>query len=364
MGRKILIVLLFMMNGSFALGAEPAEVIWWELEARARRSGAVSDTSEMSGAGRPAATSTYGEMQAAMGRPKTLLLRWGKFPSAEGHESVLSRSVTSNNAEGWIRSPNGTISSADVYPNSGSIALRCPSEKDSPQFKGIYIVGVHLDAGVMDLDADGLKERVHFYSNCFVFHRKRDALLGKNVALFFRDAEKMVLEIGPYIPKSRRGRCMGKVINQKAFQEHKMQVLYKGRPLANAEVTVLTESGWKKTVTTDSLGIMSITPLGNKLKSEQSRMSAEKYLYVVLHKEPLRGEYNGTRYASEYYCASVWTQVQMPRKSGKSRTKGFNFLIISGMGLVIIVVTLAIYRKKKLDKETMVKFDEYKIKKD
>ncbi|MCK4422671.1 MAG: hypothetical protein KAV18_01215 [Candidatus Omnitrophica bacterium] len=408
MDRKIWIILsLLMATGSAALGAEPAQVVWWEIKTRGRRPsaamrktghpGAVSDTSRTSRAKHPDAASGASKkisprvkhpgavsdtgktsrvakkppvaaptsrrgMMAAMGSSKTLLLRWGRFPLAGAKKSILGRPVTVNNAKAWIRSPDGAISSADLYPERNTIALKCPAEKDSAQFSGLYIVGVHLNAGVMDFDADGIKERVHFYSNRFVRHYKRDGVRGKSQDVFFRDAEKMALEIGPFIPDSEIG---GKRwANQTSLKEHKMQVLYKGRPLANAEVTVLTESGWKKTVTTDSLGIISITPLENKLKSKQARMPAEKYLYVVVHKESLAGEYNGDKYASEYHCASLWMDVRMPPPEWKSKIKGFNLLTISGMGFLILVVTLVIYRKKKLDKETMVKFDKYKIRKD
>lgn len=357
--RTWLVLFLLMIDSPIVLGLEPVKAIWWELKTHARHSMAASNKSAASDTKHPVATPSRSKMIAAMGRSKTLLLRWGKFPSAGGNENVLSRSVTVNDAEGWIRSPDGTISSASLYPERSTIALKCPSDKNSMQFIGLYIAGVHLDAGVMDFDADGAKERVHFYSNRFVRHYERGGLRGKKPDVFFKDAEKIALEIGPFIP---RGTYVA--TNQRALKEHKMQVLYKCRPLANAEVNILTESGWEKTVRTNSLGIMSITPLGNKLRSEQLLMPGEKYLYVVLHKEPSAGEYDGVQYASEYHCASLLMDVRMPPPEWKSKAKGFNLLTISGMGLFITVVTLAIYRKKKLDKETMVKFDEYKIRKD
>ncbi|MFH1128722.1 MAG: hypothetical protein WAW67_04225 [Candidatus Omnitrophota bacterium] len=337
MNKKIRIILLLLMISGSAVRAEPAEVIWWELN----------------------------EKITAMGNPKTLLLRWGKFPSAEEKKSILSQSVVVNNAKGWIRSPDNTISSISLYPERGTIALKFPPEKNFAQFNGFYIVGVHLDAGIMDFDADGVKERIHFYSNCFVHRCKRDGDRGKNPDVFFRNAEKMALEIGPFIPDlDERIDEMCIATNQKALEEHKMQVLYKGRPLVNAKVSILTESGWKKTAITDSLGVISVTPLESKLKSKQLWMPVEKYLYVVLHKEPIMGEYNGIHYASEYHCASLWMNVQMSPPEWKSKIKGFNLMAISGIGFLIIVVILAIYRKKKLDKESIVKFDKHRVRKD
>lgn len=306
--------------GVSAIKTVQSEVIWWELG---------------------------GE------RARTFLLRWGKFPLVgEGRgEGALGSPVLVNNAEVWVRTPAGVLSSASLLPEKKAIAFPLHAE-----LRGPYLVGVHLDMGVMDFDADGVKERVHFSSNRFIYHRSRGAIIGNKPDVFFRTPDKIALEIGPFIPPGQRG-GMRRAATQRALREHKMQVLYQGLPLANAEVAVLTESGWKKKIKTNYQGIFLIIPL-------ESTQREEKHLYVVLHQEPIAGKYDGVRYASVIHLASLLMDVRMPPPEWRSKAKGFNFLAILGTGLFIGLVTLSIYRKKKFDKETMVKFDEYKITKD
>ena len=119
----IFFFLLFLADGAAASAAAPSEVIWWEFKGKKARS---------------------------------VSLCRGEFPSAEG-EKTISRSTIIDNSRAWIKSPDGSILPAGLYLKKDIMRLDLPVKPG-----GLYIVGLHLDAGVMDFDSDGARERVHF----------------------------------------------------------------------------------------------------------------------------------------------------------------------------------------------------------
>jgi hypothetical protein len=210
---------------------------------------------------------------ASLKRPKILALCWGKFPHVRQDASLHGQSASLDSARTWIRNPEGVVSEVSLPRENEAIELSLPSDLNPGESSGSYLVGTHLDAGVMDIDSDGTDERVHLYSNCLVRHYKQGGIKVKNADMFFNDEDKIALEIGPFIPKSisKKAGCPGSgaIKSSKGYvrggyqtmlREYKMKVFYKGQPLADAEVVILSKSGWKKAVMTDSEGIISITP--------------------------------------------------------------------------------------------------------
>lgn len=308
--------ILLTVAGSVASAAELAEIIWWKLEGKKTRS---------------------------------LSLCYGKFPFTGG-KKTLSQSAIINNANVWIRNPNSAVSRASLHLKKDTIALNLPAE-----LNGLYIASVHLDAGVMDFDSNGTNERVHLYSNCFLYHRKQGGMESNKLDVFFRNPDNIVLEIGPLITKGKSGKMSYiEAGNQKALKKYKMGVLYKDQPLEDAEVTILTEGGWNKRVRTDDQGTFSIIP-------HESKQKEEKYLYVVVHKEPLEGEYNGVKYISEYHCATLMMTVQKPPPEWQSKSSAFALWVILGTGSLIILIVGTIYHRRRMDSETMVRFEQHRI---
>ncbi len=393
---------MFMATGSFAFASEPGRAIWWELKA---------DNWDW-------ASLSKEERTAAFEKPKTLILRQGTFPLSEDDESASGQSLALDDASVWIRNPDGVMSEINPSPDNGTIALELPSDLNAGELNGRYLVGIHLDAGVMDLDSDGTDERVHFYSKFLVNYRKRDGIKGEKPDVFFKDDDKIALEIGPFFPKTKsmfkkagcphadaiKGSKRSKVGyvrgggNQSPLKEYKMEVFYEGRPLANAGVIILSKSGWKKTVMTDSEGVISITPPktlarvadsdgtghshgkphakiaegikkdrhGGKHKAEHARKgkaghhgaishgskrsAGDKLLYVVAYKDPSTGE---------YHCATLPMTLRMFSRGGSgkwlSMSSGFASWGIIGGGLGIVGLGGGIYHRKRRNRETIFK---------
>ena len=402
------LLVMFIGAGSATFASKPAQMIWWELEADNWDRTRLSKLSNE-------------ERIAARERPKTLILRQGKFPFAEDDKSAFGQSLALDDASVWIRNPDGVVSEVNLSPDNGTIALELPSDLNPGELNGRYLVGIHLDAGIMDIDSDGTDERVHLYSKILVNYRKQDGIKGENPDMFFRDDDKIALEIGPFITKSkvkkagcphagvikrkdRKGSKLGYVRdggNQSPLKEHKMNVFYKGKPLADAEVIILSKSGWKKTVMTDSEGVISITPpktlarvadprgisrshgkprfgigegtekdrhggghkvgYGGEGKVERKaghagrishgnrQAAGDRLLYVVAYKDPSTGE---------YHCATLPMTLRPGMgfyRKWVSKASGFASWGIIGAGLGIVGLGGGVYHRKRRNRETIFK---------
>ena len=319
----IYILIVLMLAGPAALAAEPGNMIWWDV-----KSGNV-------------------DTMASLEMPQSLALRCGKFPRAELDENNINKLHTSKNTGIWIRNPDGIISEANLSPEKETVVLHFPTKLNLAKSNGLYLVGIHVNAGVMDIDLDGTDETVHYYAKYLIYHQNDGGIQGDRPDVFFKDPDKIALEIGPLntsgmeeIPSMKAG-C------QEALKEHKMKVLYKGRPLVDAEVAVLTEGGWERREKTDFSGIVSITPVESKEKEN-------KFLYVVTHKDLSNGQ---------YYCSSLMMYVLRPPPAWMSKAEGFVFWAVLGTSLFVIYVGWRIHRRKKRDRKTMLEFERHKIKK-
>ena len=391
----VCLITMFAAAGPAAYASAPDRAIRWELET-ANLDYYYDDT--MSRADRI----------AALEKPKKLILRQEIFPPSGYDLKKSGRSLAAGSARVWIRNPDGRISEVNLSRDgeSGPIALNLPSDLNAGDLTGTYLVGVCLDAGIMDIDSDGIDEKVHLYSNCLVRYYKKDGAEGENPDMFFKDPDTIALEIGPYIPEKifkkragcplprsiRIGSDIGYVrgISQRPLREQKMKVFYKGSPLANTEVFILSKSGWRKTVTTDSMGVISFTPprtletmmdpaefrrhhkkmsAGHKGEtgdkkyrsgrehkaghdgktSYRSRYRAEdELLYMVAYKDPATGE---------YHCATLPVTLRMWSRGGNwlSRAKGFGFWGIIGAGLGVIGFTGGLYHKRRRKRASIFK---------
>jgi hypothetical protein len=317
-------LIVLMLAGPVALAAEPGNMVWWDVK------------------------SDNANTVASLKRPKSLVLRWGKFPHVQQDASLHGQSASLDSARTWIRNPDGIISEANLSPDKEAVVLDFPTKLNPAESNGLYLVGIHINAGVMDIDSDGTDETVHYYAKYLISHRKDGGIQGDRPDVFFKDTDKIALEIGPSDARGMEEWPYMKAGYQEALKKHKIKVFYKGQPLADAEVAVLTEGGWEKREKTNSSGIVSITPVESKEKESKS-------LYVVTHKDPL------TR---QYYCSSLMMYVLKPPPGWMSKAEGFVFWAVLGTGLFVVYVGWRIHRRKKRDRKTMLEFERHKIRKD
>jgi len=390
----ICLITMFAAAGPAAYASAPDRAIRWELESTNLD---YYYDDNMSRADRI----------AILEKPKKLILHQEIFPPSGYNEKKPGRSLATGSARIWIRNPDGEISEVNLSRDKKSepIALNLPSDLNAGDLTGSYLVGVCLNAGIMDFDSDGTDEKVHLYSNCLVRYYKKNGAKGENPDMFFKDPDKIALEIGPYIPekifKKRAGCPLPRSIrsssdigyvrgtSQRPFREQKMKVFYKGSPLADTEVFILSKSGWRKTVTTDSEGVISITlPKTLETMMDPARFrrryrkisagqhkgetGAKKYRADREHKAGHDGKtYNRSRYRAEdrllymvaykdpatgeYHCATMPMTLRMWSHRGNwlSRAKGFGFWGIIGASLGVVGVTGGIYRKRKRKRESI-----------
>jgi len=160
--------------------------------------------------------------------------------------------------------------------------------------------------------------------------------------------EEFPFQIGPFKTEREVSGFYFPADCQTALKEQKMKVFYKGRPLADADANILTESGWRKSLRTDSDGKVLITPIETSKKNE-------RYLYAVTYKDPI----NGASYFSSMLMPVVKPQPEWLKKAG-----GFIFWAFTGSGMVILYIVGVIYRKRKRERKTMHEFERYKIGRD
>ncbi|MCK4821981.1 hypothetical protein KA005_39820 [bacterium] len=186
-------------------------------------------------------------------------------------------------------------------------------------------------------------------SAAFAAEPKEIKQAGLKPKAFYKEMEEeFLLQIGPFTAEREVSGFHFPADRQTALKEQKMKVFYKGRPLANADVNILTESGWRKSLRTDSDGKVLITPIETSKKNES-------YFYAVTYKDPI----NGASYFSSMLMPVVKPQPEWMKKAG-----GFIFWTFTGSGLVVLYVVGAIYRKRKRDRKTMHEFNRYKIGRD
>lgn len=327
--NKLWIIFLLAMclpAGSDAFAAESAGVLWWELKS-------------------PEAHTNRGQMSVSMEKPITLLLCRGRFPHKEKEVCIIGKEI-------WIRSPDGIISKADLSLEKGIIALSFPSKLNPAEINGLYLIGAHMVVRSIDIDSDGRDEEVHYYSKYLTYHQNENGIQGGRQDVFFNNPDKIALEIGSVDTQGMKGEAFWKeVAFQEALKKHRMKVLYKGKPLADADVAVFTEGGWEKRAKTNADGIFTFVPL----QGIQGQERVERCLYAASFRDPLTGQ---------YHCSSLMIYIKPHRPLYDGKARGFNLWAVLGASLFLLCVAVAIYRKKKRSDKNFAEFERYKIKED
>ena len=275
------------------------------------------------------------------GETKSPVLCWGKIPfkeTSKHHRASLSREMIREKAKIWVRDAEGRISQAAFNLVKDNLTVDVPED---PELNGLYLLGVHLDMGETDIDLDGAAEKIHLSAKRLLYHRKTSGHQGNERGAFFDDPDKLPLEIGFLDRRFRRD-------YQRAYREYGMKVVYQGKPLGDSEVHIISGSGWRKTVHTDSAGEFLMTPFGNMEKGAR-----EKYLYVACYHDLSE---------REYHCATLAMTINT-YPEWLSRSHGFMLWTILGTGLSLLIIIMGISQKKKHAREAVLKFEKQRINK-
>jgi hypothetical protein len=312
--------------------AEQVDLLWWEIEED-------MGSDEMPNNWKDIRKERLNR-QIARGEAKTLFLCWGHIPfrnTIRKNKVSLERGMIQDKAGIWVRDADGRTSQAVFDPGKDGLSVNIPEDLE---LNGLYLIGAHLDIGEMDIDSDGETERVYRTAKRIISHSKTGGRQGNKRGTFFNAPDKFPLEIGCSDAWFRHD-------YQRAYREYEMKVIYQGKPLADTEVSIFSRSGWQKTVQTDSSGKFLITPFGNMGNNGQ-----EKYLYMAAHHNLLKREYHSATLMMNVHTNPEW----------HSRSGGFMLWTILGTGMLVIIVTVGIYRKKKHAREAILKFENQRIK--
>lgn len=318
----ILFYLIIMFSSSSALWAKTADTIWWDEESGGRH------------------------IAASRGQKEGLRLYRGRFPDAE-REMDLTALQASTAGGIWIKAPDGGTSTASLSADNESVAWDIPSQSGPSGIAGLYIVGMRLQADDLNPETG---ERVHYYAKYLMDVRNeteaRDETTGQSQApdVFLNDPERMPLEIGPFYEQDAKVSSLGAGFLE-SRRKQKLRILYKGAPLGNAKVSVITDDGWERTETTNPKGIFTILPV-------QSGEEDGKVLCAVFHRDTSTGE---------CHFATLMLHVFTPVSEWKDRFLTFSVYASGAVCLSVLFVLYRINRRKKRDIKIMLEFEKRKI---
>lgn len=250
-----------------------------------------------------------------------------------------------NSAIVFMRDPNGIISQLHGI-SEGKHCVKIPKDEN---LIGRYLIGVYIPCGSHDVDEDGSKECVHICAKYLTTHYKNGGEPGNKSVVFFDDAQKMPLEIGPVINTSISKYSGG---TQRPHRLYELMVKYMNKPMPGVKVTVIAMgSQWEKSFITDMEGKFEIMPTDDRSLLQ----GWQKYIFRTSFHD---------RETNNYYIATFPVVVQKNSPEWRSKTSGFTLWSIMGSALTLLIVWGFVKRKNRLKNLSLIAFKNHKIEKD
>ncbi len=224
----------------------------------------------------------------------------------------------------------------NLSKDNGDKFLYIPQGSD---LNGFYLISSSIKAGIRDVDDDGIGEQLLIYPKNIIGHWHLGASMDTDQTLFLNTPE-IALEIAP----SRASQYIGTI--QIANRSYGMEVIYRGEPVANAQVTVLTENGWKKSLVTDENGRFKIIP--------PEGQGWETYLYVAAYLD---------RDRNEYHIATLPMLIDPPWPEWRSWHGVLIFWSIASLVFLLVLIAVSYFIKSRRKKALFACFKNRKISK-
>ncbi len=285
--------------------------------------------------------------RTASEEPKLLELRFTSWRELfkETVAGEVGKSVVSSTEPGIIlvRDPDGGLSRSSSLPGE-AVKVSVPSDG---LLNGRYLLGAHFNLGEFDTDGDGSTETVHAYPKHLVVHVKGEGRTGTNPDVLFGDGKEMPLEIAPAVSSAQSKHGGG---TQTPHNLYEMLVLYGGRPLAGARVSVVVEdSGWQRVLEADHAGKIRIMPFDDR----SGERDWQKYLFVSTHHD---------RAQRAFHVATLPIVVYRNRPEWRSQAAGFGFwTVVGGTGCAILIPGIVRHRRRR-QRQALVRFEDYRVK--
>lgn len=217
-------------------------------------------------------------LQGQIGKPHEVKVYFGEF--SEGVlESVEGESFDFvKRFKVWVIDPEGHKSEIRVTPSENYY-----STSFTPQKNGTYTILLNNDEiEVMDYS--------EYNYGIFKTH--------------YHSVSKVVVGgvNGQTVSSNQQGIALVDLSAEKpsANGQATLQVVYKGTPLTESEVTIFLADGWSRKLTTDENGKITL------------RLPwATQYFVEVSKKEEVPGKYKGTAYEFVYHCATYCIDISI-----------------------------------------------------
>ena len=308
-----------------ALTSEP--LLWWQLRQPGQYINGYNDPQRNIWEVRNEAEL----LRQRLGHPKHLVLHWGLFP---GDNQATGAVDLARQAQAWLRQPDGSLSEIPLTARAETVEVTVP-DANAPE--GLYLLGSRYAAGRHDIDGDGKTEEVYLYGT-FLLRHVRESLSHGGERQTFMQVPAIPLEIGPV----RAGRYSG--IIQISHRPYEMAVYYRGQPLADAEVVMLTDRGWHKSVRTNAQGQFVAVPH----ESHDTERDWETYLYVVRYHD---------RQRNEYHCATIPMLVDSPWPEWSYYMTSFVLWSFVGTAFAVLLTGVLIVRYRRRQNLRMARFN-------
>ncbi|MBF0455520.1 MAG: hypothetical protein HQL72_11980 [Magnetococcales bacterium] len=337
-----------------AKAAQPATFMWLEPMSwdairaqRAKKKAAITKvTGGQQEAPNPAesysTSQDKGKKRAARGaRPRSYYLHSGEFPQPDRQQS--GRPARMNGQYNHRAKPKKSQTQAILwvkYPDNRSLSFAPKQRGPVSLFSfpagdgGWYDLFAYHDQGVNN------DSRIHRYSYThFMSHgdsvdkHETNGIEGPG---FFKG--QPILEIKRLCADDHE--CY----RTHAGQNLRVQVSFKGEPLANQTLTLITEQGWKQSKRTDDHGKVSFLLIKELFPEKIDRRKSENYLLTTEHVLPATGVLNGQPFHHEHHIATLPLQVFPPKSDWQSKRMAYmvgsgTFLLAGG--------AIAIRRKRQ-----------------
>lgn len=155
--------------------------------------------------------------------------------------------------------------------------------------------------------------------------------------------DAMALEIGPVSEPDASALGVGRL---EPRQKYRFQVLYRGAPLPETPVTIVTDDEWERTEITDANGVFTIVPFETNEKNKTLQLE-------VSHRDHA---------TQKRHVARLTMHVRTPTDSSWKRTVlVFGFFAAGAAALFVLFGYYRMHQKKKRGDEIMRAFEKQKI---
>jgi UPF0716 family protein affecting phage T7 exclusion len=308
----------------------------WKRSGRqegARGASYVSPKNEASPAAPKDEDAKKAERRKSMGhsmmRMRKANVRAGVFPSATAGLSGPYLSQT----RFWLELPDNSLLPVKLQKKKGRYRVQYPY-KTGGDYRLISYNGNHVQNGV----------RQHLYAYySFMAHGDRPDKKQRDQAFRpgFQDGNPKLELIRFYDRHRHRYRS-------RAGHRLHVRVLYKGKPVANAPVTLTTSKDWRKRLETNEKGEASFTLIKEDFqRGILNKRKSTLFMLQTEHKENTPGDVYGRGYNSEQYFATLSFRVFPDNNEWEDRHIAFLVVIFT---IVVVGTAIVIYRTRRRKK--------------